>query len=91
MDKKIESMFDLKKENITYVDARKLEKVEAKLKQKLEKREGKSSVINVLEYDSAKLASASQSISRKTENQESSSNRTFDICIENFDVAFGNK
>ncbi|CAF0895669.1 unnamed protein product [Brachionus calyciflorus] len=89
-DKQVESMFNLKKENITYVDARKLEKAEAKLKQKLEKRENKP-VINVLTYDSSKLASASQAISRKAENQDSIANKSFDICIENFDVAFGNK
>nr|QUF59464.1 ATP-binding cassette transporter Abcf3 [Brachionus angularis] len=89
---KVESMFDLKKENITYVDQKKLEKIEAKQKQKLEKREGKSTtVINVLTYDSSKLASASQSISRKTENQKEDTNRSYDISIENFDVAFGNK
>nr|UOU03351.1 ATP-binding cassette subfamily F3 [Brachionus rubens] len=90
-EKKIESMFDIKKENITYVDARKLEKAEAKLKHKLEKRENKVPAINVLTYDSSKLASASQAISRKDQNQDSNANRSFDICIENFDVAFGNK
>lgn len=90
-----ESMFNLKKENITHVDSRKLEKAEQKLKQKAEKRElrsNPSSFNNILKYDSAQNASASQSISRKAENQkDSDSNRSYDICIENFDVAFGNK
>lgn len=85
-----ESMFDLKRENITYVNSKKLEKAEAKLKQKMDKRDGKST-IDVLNYDSSKLASASQSISRKAENQESVSNKSFDISIQNFDVAFGNR
>lgn len=87
---KFESMFDLKRENITYVNSKKLEKAEAKLKQKMDKREGKST-IDVLNYDSSKLASASQSISRKAENQDSVSNKSFDISIQNFDVAFGNR
>lgn len=82
-------MFDYKRENITYVNAKKLEKAEAKLKQKMDKREGKPTV-DVLNYDSSKLASASQAISRKAENQDSTS-RSFDISIENFDIAFGNK
>lgn len=73
-----------------------MEKAEQKLKQKQEKRELKSnpsSYNNILQkYDTASNASASQSISRKAENQkESDSNRSYDICIENFDVAFGNK
>nr|APD26560.1 ATP-binding cassette transporter subfamily F member 3 protein [Brachionus koreanus] len=89
VNKKFESMFDYKRENITYVNTKKLEKAEAKLKQKMDKREGKST-IDVLNYDSSKLASASQAISRKAENQDSTS-RSFDICIENFDIAFGNK
>lgn len=66
------------------------------MKQKQEKRDGiksnPSSSNNLLKYDSSQNASASQSISRKAEIQkESDSNRSFDICIENFDVSFGNK
>lgn len=89
-----ESIFDLKKEDITYVDSKKLEKVEAKLKQKNEKRENRSSdaPINNAAYDSSKSASASQATNRKAENfKESDSNRSFDVCINNFDVSFGNK
>ena len=80
-----------------YVDPKKMEKVEAKNKLKLEKRDnitsdGKTNAQLMSSYDSAKNASASQAINRKTENQkESDSNRSFDICIENFDVSFGNK
>lgn len=76
------------------VDARKIEKVEAKLKQKQEKRDktdsktssGQSAYI----YDSSQAATASQMINKKQEENEST-NRSFDIMIENFDIAFGNK
>ena len=72
-----------------------MEKVEAKLKQKQEKRDNVTSVSatsNYSTYDSSKNASASQSISRKIENQkDSDTNRSFDINISNFDVSFGNK
>lgn len=71
-----------------------MEKVEAKLKQKQEKRAGveakgpSSSLI----YDASKNATASQAINKKTESfNASESNRSFDITIENFDIAFGNK
>lgn len=75
-----------------YVDARKLSKIEAKQKQKLEKRENKPNEAVAAEYDASKNASASQSISSKQERQkESDTNRSFDIIIENFDVSFGNK
>ena len=79
-----------------YVDPKKLEKVNEKAKKKLDKAEGKvesnSAQSNLSNYDSSKAASASQSLSKKTEAQnESDSNRNFDICIENFDVSFGNK
>ena len=89
-----ESIFDLKKEDITYVDTKKIEKLEAKQKQKNEKRENKSdtSSSSAPVYDASKSASASQAISRKAENfADSSSNRSFDVIIENFDVSFGNK
>ena len=49
-----------------YVNQRKLEKVEAKQKQKLEKKEkgetGASATANLLKYDSAALASTSQAL-----------------------------
>jgi hypothetical protein len=74
------------------VNQKKLEKVEAKQKQKLERKEkGENAVAaNILSYDSAALASTSQALSRKAENTADSS-RSFDIIIENFDVSFGNK
>lgn len=82
--KESESVFEIR----SYVDSKKLEKAEAKLKQKTEKRENKQS--NAPAYDASKSASASQAISRKTENA-TDSNRTFDVIIENFDISFGNK
>lgn len=92
------SIFDIKKEDVTYVDSKKMEKVEAKLKQKQEKRDKtddkKSNGIVAKDYlyDASKTATASQALNKKTESQkESDTNRSFDICIENFDVAFGNK
>jgi hypothetical protein len=74
------------------VNQKKLDKVEAKQKQKLEKKEKTDSVatVNCLTYDSAALASTSQALSRKAENTADQS-RSFDIIIENFDVSFGNK
>ena len=70
-----------------------MEKVEAKLKQKQEKRDNiNNSSTNQPIYDSSKNASASQSISKKAESQkDSDTNRSFDIIIENFDISFGNK
>ena len=88
--KQKESIFDLKKDDITFVDSKKLEKVEAKLLKKNEKREGKTTD-NSAGYDASKSASASQAISRKAENFNDTGNRTFDVVIENFDVSFGNK
>ena len=72
-----------------------MEKVEAKLKQKQDKRDNKttdaSANSNFSAYDSTKNASASQSISRKFEGAKEETNRSFDVIIENFDVSFGNK
>ena len=89
--KEVQSFFDVKKENITYVNQKKLEKAEQKAKQKLEKKEKIESTVTATQliYDSANLASTSQSISRKNEN--STESRSYDIIIENFDVSFGNK
>ena len=72
-----------------------MEKVEAKLKQKQDKRAGIEAKVpttsNVI-YDASKSATASQAINKKTETfNASESNRNFDITIQNFDVAFGNK
>lgn len=80
---------------LKYVDTKKLEKIEAKLKQKLDKKEGnvtKKAAFNYLTYDSSANATASQAMNKKTEAlKDSESNRSMDVVIENFDVAFGNK
>lgn len=91
-EKVVKSFFQVNKENITYVNQKKLDKIEAKLKQKLEKKEKGSTGagVNLNNYDSANLASTSQSLSRKADST-AESNRSFDIIIENFDVSFGNK
>uniref|UniRef100_A0A8C6SKB5 ABCF3 PWI-like helical bundle domain-containing protein n=1 Tax=Neogobius melanostomus TaxID=47308 RepID=A0A8C6SKB5_9GOBI len=73
------------------VDAKKLEKAEAKLKAKHERRNEKdsqkSTVPVVLEE-----ASASQSSSKKDSKVDlSGKNRSYDIRIENFDVSFGER
>uniref|UniRef100_A0A7N6FFE0 ATP-binding cassette sub-family F member 3 n=1 Tax=Anabas testudineus TaxID=64144 RepID=A0A7N6FFE0_ANATE len=75
----------------TTVDAKKLEKAEAKLKAKHDRRNEKdsqkASTPLVLEE-----ASASQASSKK-ENRvdQSGKNRSYDIRIENFDVSFGER
>lgn len=74
------------------VNAKKLEKAEAKLQQKQEKRidvtTGKTSAPLALE-----TASASQMVSKKDSRMETKGgvNRTQDIRIENFDVAYGDR
>uniref|UniRef100_A0A3Q1GVG4 ABC transporter domain-containing protein n=1 Tax=Acanthochromis polyacanthus TaxID=80966 RepID=A0A3Q1GVG4_9TELE len=73
------------------VDAKKLEKAEAKLKAKHERRNEKDSQKAsgplVLEE-----ASASQASSKKDNRvDQSGKNRSYDIRIENFDVSFGER
>lgn len=71
------------------VDSKKLEKAEAKLQQKLEKRENTSRtpIIPVLQS-----ATASQVINKKDNKLNNKGlNRSMDIRIENFDLAFGEK
>ncbi|XP_078060362.1 ATP-binding cassette sub-family F member 3 isoform X2 [Mustelus asterias] len=75
----------------TTVDAKKLEKAEARLKAKQEKRTEKSSQKTasplVLEE-----ASASQASNKKENRLEASGkNKSYDIKIENFDVSYGDR
>lgn len=76
--------------DILKVDAKKLEKAEAKLQQKQERREGTkptSIAAPVLQ-----TASASQVLSKKdTKIEAKGVSRSMDIRIENFDIAFGDK
>uniref|UniRef100_A0AAZ3QWB5 ATP-binding cassette sub-family F member 3 n=1 Tax=Oncorhynchus tshawytscha TaxID=74940 RepID=A0AAZ3QWB5_ONCTS len=73
------------------VDARKLEKAEAKLKQKQGRRNERDSqkTTNPLVLEEA---SASQASSKKDSRVDlSGKNRSYDIRIENFDVSFGER
>lgn len=78
------------------MDAKKLEKAEAKLQQKQEKRvinelgiAGRTNNIN----QAMESASASQMTSKKDSRMETKGgvNKTQDIRIENFDVAYGDR
>uniref|UniRef100_A0AAY4B9Z2 ATP-binding cassette sub-family F member 3 n=1 Tax=Denticeps clupeoides TaxID=299321 RepID=A0AAY4B9Z2_9TELE len=86
-----EGIWMVKRPQNTTVDAKKLEKAEAKLKAKNEKRNEKDSQKSsgpvVLEE-----ASASQASSKKESRVDiSGKNRSYDIRIENFDVSFGER
>uniref|UniRef100_A0A8C7F7K4 ATP-binding cassette sub-family F member 3 n=1 Tax=Oncorhynchus kisutch TaxID=8019 RepID=A0A8C7F7K4_ONCKI len=77
--------------SFTTVDARKLEKAEAKLKQKQGRRNERDSqkTTNPLVLEEA---SASQASSKKDSRVDlSGKNRSYDIRIENFDVSFGER
>ncbi|XP_014668063.1 PREDICTED: ATP-binding cassette sub-family F member 3-like [Priapulus caudatus] len=77
------------KKDESQVDQKKLEKAEARLKQKQDKRSGAPPVTNG--YTPSE-ATASQATNRKeTKMEASGSNKTFDVHIENCDIAFGDK
>uniref|UniRef100_A0A669Q1F9 ATP-binding cassette sub-family F member 3 n=1 Tax=Phasianus colchicus TaxID=9054 RepID=A0A669Q1F9_PHACC len=81
----------LKRGQTSMVNAKKLEKAEAKLKAKQDKRMERDSVKSsgppVLEE-----ATASQAASKKETRMESSGkNKSYDVRIENFDVSFGER
>ncbi|XP_009874813.1 PREDICTED: ATP-binding cassette sub-family F member 3, partial [Apaloderma vittatum] len=81
----------LKRGQTSMVNAKKLEKAEARLKAKQDKRMERDSVKSsgplVLEE-----ASASQAASKKETRMESSGkNKSYDVRIENFDVSFGER
>uniref|UniRef100_A0A8C4MCY6 ATP binding cassette subfamily F member 3 n=1 Tax=Equus asinus asinus TaxID=83772 RepID=A0A8C4MCY6_EQUAS len=81
----------LKREQFSTVNAKKLEKAEARLKAKQEKRSEKDTLktSNPLVLEEA---SASQAGSRKESRLESSGkNKSYDVRIENFDVSFGDR
>lgn len=77
------------------VDAKKLEKAEAKLQQKQEKRVNElgSANRNNIINPGIESASASQMTSKKDSRMETKGggNKTQDIRIENFDVAYGDR
>ncbi|KAG1937616.1 ATP-binding cassette sub-family F member 3 [Pimephales promelas] len=87
----VHGIWMMKRNPSTTVNAKKLEKAEAKLKAKHERRNEKDSQKSssplVLEE-----ASASQASSKKENRVDSSGkNRSYDIRIENFDVSFGER
>ncbi|XP_071945787.1 ATP-binding cassette sub-family F member 3-like isoform X2 [Antedon mediterranea] len=85
------SIWIAKKEAISNVDKQKLKKAEAKIKAKQEKRSLKDDLPKTSSNGSM-TASASQALSRRDQKlEESGTNRSTDIKIENFDVAFGDK
>lgn len=79
------------------MDAKKLEKAEAKLQQKQEKRivneQGSTGRVNAANNGTESSASASQMTSKKDSRMETKGgvNKTQDIRIENFDVAYGDR
>nr|CAB3219642.1 ATP-binding cassette sub-family F member 3 [Phallusia mammillata] len=80
-----------KQEKKSTVDQKKLEKAEAKIKQKQDRKDKivKNSSTNSL---TNMEASASQSINRKDVKTESQGkHKVMDVHIENFDISFGNK
>ncbi|XP_020711475.1 ATP-binding cassette sub-family F member 3 isoform X2 [Athalia rosae] len=91
----IKSIWVTTRDDGSKVDAKKLEKAEAKLQQKLEKRVGDSGAVNrnVNASMALETASASQMTSKKDSRMEGKGgvNRTQDIRIENFDVAYGDR
>ncbi|XP_051553495.1 ATP-binding cassette sub-family F member 3 [Myxocyprinus asiaticus] len=87
----VQGIWMVKRNQSTTVNAKKLEKAEAKLKAKHERRNEKDSQKTtsplVLEE-----ASASQASSKKDTRVDSSGkNRSYDVRIENFDVSFGER
>ncbi|KAM4041797.1 ATP-binding cassette sub-family F member 3 [Anomaloglossus baeobatrachus] len=91
VDPQVLSVLLMKKDQSSTVDVRKLEKAEAKLKAKQEKRserEIQKTGGNVVMEE----ASASQAASKKENRIESSGkNKSYDIRIDNFDVSFGER
>ncbi|XP_071805668.1 ATP-binding cassette sub-family F member 3-like [Asterias amurensis] len=85
------SIWMVKKDNSMLVNKKKLEKAEAKIKAKQERRAQKE-VTTTKQTGSTITASASQAVNRKEQKMDESGNsRATDIRIENFDVAFGDK
>ncbi|XP_061733794.1 ATP-binding cassette sub-family F member 3 [Nerophis ophidion] len=89
--KEVQGIWMMKRSQNTMVDAKKLEKAEAKLKAKHERRNEKDSqkTSSPIVLDEA---SASQASSKKDARvDQSTKNRSYDIRIENFDVSFGER
>lgn len=79
-------------DRLRHVNQKKLEKAEAKLQQKLDKRNAEDRKPVSSSFGQDCQASAAQVISKKSSRLENKAGgRTQDIRIENFDVAFGEK
>ncbi|KAK2901444.1 hypothetical protein Q8A67_009559 [Cirrhinus molitorella] len=88
----VQGIWMMKRNQSTTVDAKKLEKAEAKLKAKHERRNEKDSQKSSSSPVVLEEASASQASSKKENRVDSSGkNRSYDIRIENFDVSFGER
>ncbi|XP_076053372.1 ATP-binding cassette sub-family F member 3 [Oratosquilla oratoria] len=91
MDEEIKSVWIKERDEVSRVDQRKLEKAEAKLQSKAEKRE------NLEKKDPGRpitlnMATASQVVSKRERAMDAKGTcNTKDIRIENFDVAFGDR
>ncbi|XP_052826927.1 ATP-binding cassette sub-family F member 3 [Octopus bimaculoides] len=87
-----QSIWLTKKENVSQVDQKKLEKAEAKLQKKNEKRASQTTTVKKVTNGNCELASASQQLNRRdTKMDAAGSNKSYDIRIENFDVSYGEK
>lgn len=88
----VHGIWMMKRNPSTTVNAKKLEKAEAKLKAKHERRNEKDSQKPSSSPLVLEEASASQASSKKENRVDSSGkNRSYDIRIENFDVSFGER
>lgn len=88
----IKSIWVMSRDESLKVDAKKLEKAEARLQQKQEKRSQDLANNRVPIVPRLESATASQVTSKKEAKMEDKgSNRAQDIRIENFDVAYGNR
>uniref|UniRef100_A0A6M2DKN6 ATP-binding cassette sub-family F member 3 n=1 Tax=Xenopsylla cheopis TaxID=163159 RepID=A0A6M2DKN6_XENCH len=86
----LKSIWAVQRDDNLKVDAKKLEKAEAKLQQKLEKRQDVKTTVSANPI--LQTATASQVTSKKdTKLEARGNNRTQDIRIENFDVAYGDR
>ncbi|GAB1599407.1 ATP-binding cassette sub-family F member 3-like [Argonauta hians] len=87
-----QSIWLTKKENVSQVDQKKLEKAEAKLQKKNEKRASQTPTVKKVTNGNCELASASQQLNRRdTKSDSAGSNKSYDIRIDNFDVSYGEK
>lgn len=86
----IKSIWVMQRDDSLKVDAKKLEKAELKLQQKQEKRSNDG--CRIIAPPKLESATASQVTSKKDNKLEAKGgNRTVDIRIENFDIAYGDR